>query len=109
MPTNDEYTENVDGYFDESGEDSDFDSPPGSVDLGLGITINMGNFQSFKMSLDINEPYTGRPGDTREDKVTELFGYIRTKLQEQAENYSGEVAKTLREVRRNLASIQESD
>ena len=69
--------------FDDSGE---VDYVPGAVDIDLGITINLQNFQSFKVNIGINEPYTGREGDTRDDKVNEIINYIQKVLDEKIVN-----------------------
>ena len=103
MNTNDQYSDNVAEYMDVGDEDT-FGSPPGSVELGLGITINMKDFQSFKLSLNLNEPYTGRAGDTREDKVEELFSFITDKLYEKAEKLSGTTKLVLTGIRENIES-----
>lgn len=65
--------------------ENDYDEPdyvPGAVDIDLGLTINLQNFQSFKVNIGINEPYSGRPGDTRNDKVNEVIDFIQKTLDE---------------------------
>lgn len=58
------------------------DYVPGAVDIDLGLTINLQNFQSFKLNIGINEPYSGRTGDTRDDKVNEIIDYIQKTIDE---------------------------
>jgi hypothetical protein len=55
---------------------------PGAVDIDLGLTINLRDYQSFKLNIGINEPYSGRPGDTRTDKVNEIIDYIQKVIDE---------------------------
>lgn len=72
--------------FDTDNPPDDYrDEPeevPGAVDIDLGLTINLQNFQSFKVNIGINEPYSGRVGDTRSDKVNEIIDFIQKTLDE---------------------------
>lgn len=77
MTTNDEVEDEIDDFMDAPTGD-----PPGAVDMDLSVTINIGNYENIKFNLGINEPYTGRKGDTRNDKVEEIFKYIEEKLAE---------------------------
>lgn len=63
-------------------EDDEPEYMPGAVDIDLGLTINLQNYQSFKVNIGINEPYSGRPGDTRQDKVNEIIDYIQATIDE---------------------------
>lgn len=63
-------------------ENMTYENAPGAVDADLSLTVNLGNFSSFKFSLGINEVYSGEPGDTREDKVNELAEYLKNKVTE---------------------------
>ncbi len=75
-------------YYD---EDDLFENPPGAVDVDLSVTINLGNYQSFKFSLGINEPYSGRDGDTRKDKVDEVFSFIQSKMEEKSSDLARDI------------------
>lgn len=56
----------------------------GAVNIDVGLTINIQNFQSLKINIGLNEPYSGINGDTREAKIEELFDFIQKKLDDKA-------------------------
>lgn len=71
---------------DEDGEE-DFGPSlgiAGAVSIDVGLTINIQNFQSLKINIGLNEPYSGVNGDTREAKIEELFDFIQKKLDDKA-------------------------
>ena len=75
--------------LDEDIENEEFASEDtlgiaGAVNVDLGLTVNLGNFGSLKLNIGLNEPYSGRIGDTREDKLEELFAFIQSKIDDKA-------------------------
>lgn len=95
MPTNDEVEEVLDTFVNDP---EGFESSPGSVDMDLSVKHNIGNYENIKFTLGINEMYTGRAGDTREDKVEELFKYIESKLVEKLVTLDEEVKPLIKEL-----------
>lgn len=66
-----------------------FDDEPalgiaGAVNVDVGLTINLNNYQSLKINIGLNEPYSGRNGNTREAKLDELFAFIQSRIDEKA-------------------------
>ena len=56
----------------------------GAVNVDIGLTINLSNYQSLKINIGLNEPYSGRNGNTREAKLDELFAFIQSKIDDKA-------------------------
>lgn len=77
----------------------DNEESPGSIELGMAMTINIGNYQSVKINLSIDEPYTGAPGDTRDDKYTLIRKWMIKKLQ-------GDTPDLLEEARETIAEAK---
>lgn len=70
-------------------EQEEFDEEPalgiaGAVNVDVGLTINLNNYQSLKINIGLNEPYSGRNGNTREAKLDELFEFIQSKIDDKA-------------------------
>lgn len=74
--------------LDHDEEQEEYDEPSlgiaGAVNVDIGLTINLSNFQSLKINIGLNEPYSGRNGNTRESKLDELFAFIQSKIDDKA-------------------------
>lgn len=67
-------------------------SKPKRVEMELGATINMGNYQSLKVS--IRAEMNVLPGETIDDVLDDLQGYLVDQLYVRV----GEVKEELREI-----------
>lgn len=54
----------------------------GKARIGLGITRNLGNYESLRVDVELEEPYTDEPGNTRDAVATSLLDDVREKLYE---------------------------
>ena len=55
----------------------------GRVKVELGLTYNLGNYESLRVSVGLEEHYVdGEPGRRRDDVFTGLLDDVRTKLYE---------------------------
>lgn len=52
----------------------------GKCKVEVGITLNMGNFNSIKSTVSFEETYTGEGEDTREAKFNELLEVCNEKV-----------------------------
>lgn len=70
------------------------------VGANLGLTVNIGNFESIRFDVSQEVTYTGGPGDDRETVFAALMEDIRTKLYE---TLAAEI-RNFRELRKSLVS-----
>ena len=98
-----------DGLAVTEEQEEDFDYVPGAVDIDLGLTINLPNFQSFKINIGINEPYSGRIGDTRNDKVNEIINYIQKTIDEKVVNLTVHNKKIANLIGEGLSQMASED
>lgn len=55
-------------------------SKSGKCRVEVGITLNMGNYNSIKSTVSFEETYTGEGDDTREAKFNELLDVCNEKV-----------------------------
>lgn len=48
------------------------------VNVGLGYTLNLGNFQSLRIDLSVGD--TRRDGETINDAFERVYGFVESKL-----------------------------
>jgi hypothetical protein len=59
------------------------------VKVALGYTINLGNFQSLRIDLEIQD--NKRDGENVNDAFERVYAFVETKLQEKVAEAQGEL------------------
>lgn len=59
------------------------------VKVGLGYTLNLGNFQSLRIDLEVQD--NKRDGETVTDAFERVYAFVETKLQEKVSEAQGEI------------------
>ena len=59
------------------------------VNVGLGYTLNLGNFQSLRIDLSITD--NKREGETTNDAFERVYSFVETKLAEKVREASAEI------------------
>ncbi len=59
------------------------------VTVGLGYTINLGNFQSLRIDLSITD--NKREGENTNDAFERVYSFVEAKLQEKVAEAQGEI------------------
>ena len=80
---------------------------PGSCEVGLTLTLPVGNNNFIKLNLTFNEGYSGQSGDTREEKLVELLDYTKERIYDAAEEVLGEMKKQKRRIKNSVDAFLE--
>lgn len=72
----------------------------GRIGANLGLTVNLGNFESIRFDVYQEATFTGGPGDTREDVFAAILDDCRERLYE---SLAGEI-RNFRELKKSLVS-----
>jgi hypothetical protein len=72
----------------------------GKVGVELGLTYNLGNYESLRVNVALEEGYTEEPGNTRDVIFVALLDDARAKLYETL----GAEIKNYRDLRSSLPS-----
>jgi hypothetical protein len=75
---------------------------PGTCEFGLSLTLPVGNNNYMKVSLSFSEPYSGLPGDTRDEKLLELLDYTKERLHDSAEEVLVEMKKQKSRIKHSI-------
>jgi len=59
------------------------------VKIGLGYTLNLGNFQSLRIDLEVQD--NKREGETTSEAFERVYAFVETKLQEKVNEAQGEI------------------
>lgn len=59
------------------------------VTVGLGYTINLGNFQSLRLDLSVSD--NKRDGETTNDAFERVYAFVETKLAEKVKEAASEI------------------
>jgi hypothetical protein len=59
------------------------------VTVGLGYTLNLGNFQSLRIDLSVTD--NKREGENTNDAFERVYSFVETKLQEKITEAQGEI------------------
>jgi hypothetical protein len=59
------------------------------VRVALGYTLNLGNFQSLRIDLEITD--SKREGENTDQAFTRIYEYVETKLSEKVQEASAEL------------------
>jgi hypothetical protein len=59
------------------------------VNVGLGYTLNLGNFQSLRIDLSVTD--SKREGETTNDAFERVYSFVETKLAEKVREASAEI------------------
>ncbi len=59
------------------------------VTVGLGYTLNLGNFQSLRIDLSITD--NKRDGENIGEAFERVYSFVETKLQEKVTEAQGEI------------------
>lgn len=59
------------------------------VNVGLGYTLNLGNFQSLRIDLSVTD--NKREGETTNDAFERVYSFVETKLAEKVREASSEI------------------
>ena len=59
------------------------------VKVALGYTLNLGNFQSLRIDLEIQD--NKREGENVNDAFERVYAFVETKLQEKVSEAQGEI------------------
>lgn len=59
------------------------------VNVGLGYTLNLGNFQSLRIDLSVTD--NKRDGETTNDAFERVYSFVETKLAEKVREASSEI------------------
>ena len=54
----------------------------GKVSVEIGITYNLGNYESLRVSVILDRQASGEPGDTQDEVFNEIRTDVRAKLYE---------------------------
>lgn len=85
------------------------DYAPGNADVSVSITVNLGNFESVKYSLSVDESYSGFGEDNRDSKMLELHKDILLRLSKNAPIVVKECKKLLGDVHSELENANVVD
>lgn len=59
------------------------------VTVGLGYTLNLGNFQSLRIDLSVTD--NKREGENTNDAFERVYAFVEAKLQEKVAEAQGEI------------------
>jgi hypothetical protein len=59
------------------------------VSIGLGYTLNLGNFQSLRIDLSVTD--NKREGENTNDAFERVYSFVESKLQEKVAEAQGEI------------------
>ena len=59
------------------------------VKIGLGYTLNLGNFQSLRIDLEVQD--NKREGETTSEAFERVYAFVEAKLQEKVNEAQGEI------------------
>jgi hypothetical protein len=59
------------------------------VRIALGYTLNLGNFQSLRIDLEVQD--TKREGENTNDAFERVYSYVEEKLAEKVKEASAEI------------------
>jgi hypothetical protein len=59
------------------------------VTVGLGYTLNLGNFQSLRIDISITD--NKRDGENTNEAFDRVYAFVETKLQEKVTEAQGEI------------------
>ena len=59
------------------------------VTVGLGYTLNLGNFQSLRIDISITD--NKRDGENTNEAFERVYSFVETKLQEKVAEAQGEI------------------
>jgi hypothetical protein len=59
------------------------------VSVGLGYTLNLGNFQSLRIDLSVSD--SKREGENTNDAFERVYSFVEAKLQEKVAEAQGEI------------------
>ena len=59
------------------------------VKIGLGYTLNLGNFQSLRIDLEVQD--NKREGETTSEAFERVYAFVEAKLQEKVQEAQGEI------------------
>jgi hypothetical protein len=59
------------------------------VKVGLGYTLNLGNFQSLRIDLEVQD--SKRDGETTSDAFERVYAFVEAKLEEKVKEAQGEI------------------
>ncbi len=59
------------------------------VAVGLGYTLNLGNFQSLRIDLSVTD--NKRDGENTNDAFERVYSFVEAKLQEKVAEAQGEI------------------
>lgn len=59
------------------------------VNVGLGYTLNLGNFQSLRIDLSITD--NKREGETTNDAFERVYSFVENRLAEKVREASSEI------------------
>jgi hypothetical protein len=59
------------------------------VSVGLGYTLNLGNFQSLRIDLSVSD--NKRDGETTNDAFDRVYSFVETKLADKVREASAEI------------------
>ncbi len=59
------------------------------VSVGLGYTLNLGNFQSLRIDLSVSD--SKREGENTNDAFERDYSFVEAKLQEKVAEAQGEI------------------
>jgi len=59
------------------------------VTIGLGYTLNLGNFQSLRIDLSVTD--NKREGENTNDAFERVYSFVEAKLQEKVAEAQGEI------------------
>lgn len=55
---------------------------PDRIKRSIGLTVNIGNFESIRYDVGLEVSYTGEAGDTREEAAEKVMNDLREQLYE---------------------------
>lgn len=61
------------------------------VTVGLGYTLNLGNFQSLRIDLSITD--NKREGENTNEAFERVYSFVEVKLQEKVAEAQGEIER----------------
>jgi hypothetical protein len=59
------------------------------VKIGLGYTLNLGNFQSLRIDLEVQD--NKREGETTSEAFERVYAFVEARLQEKVKEAQGEI------------------
>jgi hypothetical protein len=65
------------------------DSTNAKVNVSLGYTLNLGNFQSLRIDLGVED--SKRDGESINDAFNRVYGFVEEKLTEKVKEASSEM------------------